>query len=56
MDYCITCSAHASSSFPFTHAPSPSDLDPDSSQHLKTEQQLFNDQKSLGIPKNTVEF
>jgi hypothetical protein len=31
----------------FTHAPSPTDLDPDSSQHMKTKQQLFYEQKNL---------
>ncbi len=57
MDYCITCLAHASASCSLTHAPSPSDLDPDSSQYMKTKQQLFKEQKkSLGIPNNTVEF
>ena len=56
MDYCMTCLAHASAFCYLTHATSPSDLDPDSSQHLKTKQQLFNEQKSLGIPNSIVEF
>jgi len=43
----MTCLAHASASCSFTPAFSPPDLDPDSSQHIKTKQQLFNEQKNL---------
>ncbi len=50
----MACLVYASASCSFTNASSPSDLDPDSSHHMKTKQQIFNEKKSLGIPNNFV--